>query len=153
MSPVPAHLSSDPVPPLARAVMTLFAEALPDVRFPDLDLAVLESAADDLRAAQVELEQIEAELHAARAALAKQAEQLTTRAQRALAYARVYAEGDPELASRVQAVAGSPKAGTLAGEAPKRRGRPRRQAGAEERSLADASLFALESAHSVEGSC
>ena len=80
-------------------MIALFAEALPNVRFPDMDLSVLESAADDLRAAQVELEQIEAELAASRAALLQQAEQLTLRAQKALAYARVFAESDPELAS------------------------------------------------------
>lgn len=141
------QFSADPVPPLAQAVIELFAEALPDVRFPDMDLSVLETAADDLRAAQVELEQIEAELSAARVALEKQAEQLMVRAQRALAYARVFAESDPELANRVLAIGHAEKKPTSPlGGVPKRRGRPKRDAG-------DSSLFALEGAPSLEATC
>ncbi|MFT3926202.1 MAG: hypothetical protein QM778_26895 [Myxococcales bacterium] len=140
------QFAADPVPALARAVIELFAEALPTVRFPDMDLAVLESAADDLRAAQVELEQIEAELAAARAALQAQAEQLSQRAQRALAYARVFAESDPDLALRVQQV-GEVQRGAPLSAAPKRRGRPRRD------DAADTSLFALGEAPALEATC
>lgn len=141
-----SQFAADPVPALARSVIELFAEALPNVRFPDMDLSVLEAAADDLRAAQVELEQIEAELDAARAALAKQADQLMVRAQRALAYARVFAESDPELATRVQSIGQTEKPSASPGGVPKRRGRPKRDAG-------DTSLFTLEGAPAMEATC
>ena len=139
-------ITADPVPPLARSVIALFAEALPNVRFPDMDLSVLESAADDLRAAQVELEQIEAELAASRAALLQQAEQLTLRAQKALAYARVFAESDPELAERVQTIGQTQKPMSPLGSVPKRRGRPKQDA-------EDSSLFARGEPHTVEATC
>jgi hypothetical protein len=115
---------ADPVPPLARAVIALYAEVMPEVRFPDLDLSVLESAADELRVTRAELARMEAELAAAQAALEAQAEELTQRAQRALAYARVFAETDATLAARVAEVG---RYGTgHAAPAAKRRGRPRR---------------------------
>jgi len=143
--PKPAF-SADPVPALARSVIALFSESLAGVRFPDMDLTMLESAADDLRAAQVEIEQIEAELAAARATLQGQADQLLQRAQRALAYARIFAESDPTLAARVQQVgeAQRPAAGS---SVPKRRGRP-----AKREEAADSSLFELGDA-AVEGTC
>lgn len=140
------QFAADPVPQLARSVIALFAEALPDVRFPDMDLSVLESAADDLRSAQVELEQIEAELAAARAALAQQADQLTLRAQRALAYARVFAESDPELAGRVEAIGQAQKPASPLGSVPKRRGRPKRDE-------QDSSLFAHGEPPAVGATC
>jgi hypothetical protein len=150
-SPLAPKFVSDPVPPFARAVLELYAEALPSVRFPDMDLSVLESAADDLRAAQVELEQIEAELAQARATLLSQAEQLNARCQRALAYARVFAETDPALNARVAALGetGSSAAQT----APKRRGRP---AGSDKQRRSeddDTSLFAAHGTPALEASC
>ncbi len=142
-----SNLAQDPVPALARAVIDLFAEALPEVRFPDMDRDMLESAADELRAAQLEVEQLEAELAAAKTALSQRAEQLSQKAQRALSYARIFAEGDSALSERVaqiQAGPASPKA-----VAPvKRRGRPKRDEGAGEAGLfgaSDASM--LEAAH------
>ncbi len=83
--------------------MELFSEALPEVRFPDLDLGVLEAAADDLRAAQVELEQIEAELASARAALQAQADLHAARPASPGLCSRFRGD-DPALAERVREV-------------------------------------------------
>lgn len=137
-------LAFDPVPPLARAVIELFEEALPDVRFPDMDRHMLETAADDLRAAQVEIEQLEVELAAAKATLSGQAEQLASRAQRALAYARIFAETDASLSARVAQIKDEP---SLPKSAPvKRRGRMKRDDAESEHS----GLFGMEEGAALE---
>jgi hypothetical protein len=128
----------DPVPPFAREVLALFASAFAEVRFPELDRAVLEGLAEELRAAQREVEQIEHGLAQARAQVALKAEALMALAQRGLAYARVFSEGDAELEEQVERVADC--LAPAAGAAPKRRGRPRR---AEQ----EASLFPGDGAH------
>jgi hypothetical protein len=114
----------DPVPVFAREVLALFASAFRDVRFPDLDREVLESLAEELRVAQSEVERIEQALAQARAVVASKAEALTARAQRGLAYARIFAEEDAELCEQVERVAQSQGAANL--PAAKRRGRPRK---------------------------
>ena len=91
----------DPTPDFPRQVLSLFRNELADIRFPECDLAVLERAEKSVLAAQVEVERIEAELEAARIARAAQLAELETKAERALAYARVFASADPELNERV----------------------------------------------------
>jgi hypothetical protein len=126
---------SDPIPPFAQQVLAVYAEQLPDVRFPDLDLGLLETSAAELRAAQLEAERIEAELEAARAAVRTQAELLQCRAERTLAYARVFADGDAALSERLADIGRSvrvPRARTaqftegMPAAPPKKRGRPRK---------------------------
>lgn len=99
-----AEPQRDPVPPLAREVIALFSEALPSVRFPDLDVALLEGMTEELLSAQVEAERLEAELETARNRVQMQVDLLSSRAQRALSYARVFAEGNAELSARVAEV-------------------------------------------------
>lgn len=124
----------DPLSSLARDVLALFAEELRDVRFPDLDLSCLEAGRETLCEAQLEVERIERELDAARAVVASRGEALTQKAQRALSYARVFAEAEPALALRVAEI-GDAKAGPSArGTESKKRGRPRKSDG-------DANLF------------
>jgi hypothetical protein len=91
----------DPTPAFPREVLALFREELADVHFPGCDLAVLEEAEESVLAAQIEVERIEAELEAARIARAAQLAELETKAERALAYARVFASAHPELNERV----------------------------------------------------
>lgn len=91
----------DPTPVFAHQVLALFRQELADVHFPGLDLTVLEQAEKAVLAAQVEVERVEAELEAARIARAEQLAELETKAERALAYARVFASSDPELSARV----------------------------------------------------
>lgn len=116
----------DPVPQLARQVLSLFAEALPAVRFPDLDISVLEGMSQELMSAQLEVERLEAGLELARNRLQLQADQLSSRSQRALAYARVFAEGNDELAARVAEVHDQLSPAPRDAVATKRRGRPRK---------------------------
>ncbi len=133
--PQPPHQPQrDPLSPLARDVLSLFAEELAEVRFPDLDRACLEAGRDALCEAQLDVERIESELDAARALVTTRGEALTLKAQRALAYARVFAEANPELALRVAALSDAKASPSARGHEPKKRGRPRKGDG-------DANLF------------
>lgn len=130
--------ASDSIPPLAREVIGLYADAMPEVRFPDLDLGVLESTAAELRAALLAVERASAELEAARSAAQQQSELLAARTARALSYARVFAEGDALLTERIVALGRSESATVAESAPPKKRGRPKKNA------MADKSLFEAE---------
>jgi hypothetical protein len=117
-----AHLS-DALTPFSREVLELYASELADVRFPDLDLANLQELAAAVGAAQEEAEAIEAKLAEARQRVAEQNAALQTRAERALSYARIYAEGNAGLRTRIEKIR---KPGPAEG-APKKRGRPSKQ--------------------------
>jgi hypothetical protein len=91
----------DVTPTLARQVIDLYAVELSEVRFPDLDLSALLYAQAELHAAQLEVERIEAELADKRADLDVRSQALISKAERALAYARVFAQGDEQLAPRI----------------------------------------------------
>ncbi|MCA9669120.1 MAG: hypothetical protein KC503_26170 [Myxococcales bacterium] len=93
-----------PIPESVVAVVHLYHEHLGEVVFPDVDSAALDAAVDAvLRAEQAEQAAREA-LARARAELAERDEALYRMAQRALAYARVFADGQPELAARVDTI-------------------------------------------------
>lgn len=117
----------DPTPDFPRQVLTLFREELADIQFPGCDLAVLEQAEKSLLAAQVEVERVEAELEAARIARAAQLAELETKAERALAYARVFASAHPQLDERISEV-GRKKAAADPSLALKKRTRTKRGA-------------------------
>jgi hypothetical protein len=129
--------AGDSIPPFAQEVINLYAEAMPEVRFPDLDLEVLENTANELRTALLSVERATAELEAARAAAQQQSELLEARTARALSYARVFAEGNALLTERIVALGRS--SATVAPSAPpKKRGRPRKN------TTTDTSLFEAE---------
>ena len=118
-------------------LLQLFATDLAKVRFGDLDASALDSAASAVRAAARELAEAEALADGARASLEAAREALVHKGQRALAHARIYAEGSPDLSQRLEGIAlggGArrlePKLLTpdLAEAAPRRRGRPPRGA-------------------------
>jgi hypothetical protein len=124
-----SSLPSDTLPACAREVIALYADAMPDVRFPDLDLDVLEGAAAELRASLDRVKRATAELEAARAAAQAQAELLESRAERALAYARVFAHGDPALSDRIATISHHKAPAHPEAAAPKKRGRPKKTDG------------------------
>lgn len=109
----------------SREILELYASALPEVTFPDLDLASLHVAAEQLRAAQDEVDRLESEVRDARELVSSASAALDARAERALAYARIYAEGKPELQAAVSAIRSS-SAHDGEGATTKRRGRPRK---------------------------
>jgi hypothetical protein len=122
----------DPLPVFVREVIALYADAFAEVRFPDLDRGTLSNAADVLRESQVAVEALEAELEATREALRAQTQQLQAQAERALAYARVFADGDAELSTRITRIAAIvPSAVSVRGESTqtRKRGRPRKAEG------------------------
>lgn len=111
----------------------LFQTELRAVSFPGIDAEVLEGAASRVHDAQSEVERCEAALAAARQLLVEAEEDELGRAQRALAYARVYAEDQPALHQRLAAIVlpsatrDPLRADDTATAAPRRRGRPPKQ--------------------------
>ncbi len=99
-----------------QAVLDVFADPLRDVRFADVDAARLAELAASVTAAAEVVATAEAELLRAKRALQESHDALFAQAQRALAYARVFAENDPVLSDRLDQIALPRSAG--------RRGRP-----------------------------
>jgi len=124
----------DPISDVDHQILALFREQLAELRFPDLDTTQLEVAADAVYAAQVEVEAIELALHEARLRVLASVQSLHLLAERGLAYASVYAMGKPEMEAQVQAIrqasshAPSPREPRAEVEAPRRRGRARKDA-------------------------
>lgn len=106
------------------ATVALFGRELASVSFPDVDAAILNRAAEALRARRLEVERAAEALRLARATFAEQAEVLRLLARRGLAYARIYADAHPELGALQTALAQlAPHVGEPAadgGAAPKR---------------------------------
>lgn len=118
---------NDPIPAPVHDLLALFTAELADVRFPDVDASVLASAAASVHAAADRVAQVEAELAAARATLVSSQDELLGCAQRAHAYAQVFAAASPDLVARLEAIAlpraRRPKVVDDASP-PRRRGRP-----------------------------
>ena len=94
-----------PIAPPVQTVLDLFSTDLADVRFGDLDGPSLARTADDVRVASDILAAAQLALDSARSTLHERQETLLHQVQRALAYARVYAEADAALSARLEAVA------------------------------------------------
>lgn len=87
-----------------RTVLDLFTSDLADVRFGDVDAAALASLASEVEAAAEAAAAAQALLDEARRKLEERQDALLHQAQRALAYARVYAEADAALSARIDAI-------------------------------------------------
>jgi len=126
---------NDPISPAMRALLEVFSTELSEVKFPDMDTEVLEEAAGRVKAQAEAVARAQAALEAARQALADSQDTLLQKGQRALAYARVFAEEDIDLSMKVEAIT-LPKRGLRSeasavetasqndDTAPRRRGRP-----------------------------
>ncbi|MCE9668767.1 hypothetical protein LY474_13160 [Myxococcus stipitatus] len=131
---------NDPISPALRALLELFTTDLAEVRFPDMNGEVLDEAAAQVRAKAEAVANAQAVLEAARQALQESQDALVQKGQRAMAYARVFAEESPELSLKLDAIQ-LPRAARKAVKteslvpepvaangneehAPKRRGRP-----------------------------
>lgn len=130
---------ADPIPPSVKALVDLFKNELASVAFPGVDGAILEQLMTDVKSYTDAVIKAEAALEAARMSLRDSEEALAIKTQKALAYARVYAEDRPEIASKVDYVARiagtAPVASAAAtrdrepgSDAPKRRGRQKKVA-------------------------
>src|SRR4051812_13511256 len=97
------QLMSDPrtdeavLPPL-RSLIELFAGELADVKFPGIERRTLDEAAGQVRVRVAELARAEALVEEAKRNLEASQEGLLAVGHRALAYARIYAEDNAELA-------------------------------------------------------
>jgi hypothetical protein len=89
------------LPQPLQAVVSLFEGPLSGVRFADIDAAGLTKLAADVSRVQVEVEAHEAKLVELKQYLAQRQEALQALAQQALAYARIYAEGDDALTAQL----------------------------------------------------
>ena len=83
--------------PSVAKLLQLFDGPLREVRFPGADGAALAAATEDVHAARIAVAQAEAALAAARLSFQEKDAHLAELAQRTLAYARVYAQGNAEL--------------------------------------------------------
>lgn len=128
--------ADEAVNPAIRELLVIFAEALAGVSFPDVDGKALAVQAAQVEERAVELRRLEATLDEARRRLAEAQDALAQRALRAVAYARVFADGDAALSARLEALVlprpRSTRAVTAAAVTPdggpRRRGRPPRAA-------------------------
>ncbi|MCA9548825.1 MAG: hypothetical protein KC933_02245 [Myxococcales bacterium] len=87
-----------------RAVVELFRGPFAGVRFPDVDNAQLEALVDQVVQARQAVDAARAALGSAQGALDEAIKQLGQQAERAHAYARIFAEGDPDLAEHVSQI-------------------------------------------------
>ncbi len=136
-SPTSAR-ADEAVNPAIRELLVIFAEALAGVSFPDVDGKALAVQAAQVEERAAEVRRLEATLDDARRRLAEAHEALAVRAQRAMAYARVFADGDAALSARLEGLAlprvrgartVTAAATTPASDgAPRRRGRPPKSA-------------------------
>lgn len=118
----------DPLSPLHHEVLALFRGPLAEVRFPDLDRSALDSLAHAVVQAQLEVESLDRELDGARQRVRDAVAMLGAATARALAYARIYAEGQPELSAIVADVRDGAPLRPRDDGGPKKRGRPRKDA-------------------------
>jgi hypothetical protein len=122
-----------PIPPSVQSLLDLFTASLADVRFGDVDAQSLARFAADMESAASTVATTQAALDAARATLQERHDALVQHAQRALAYARVYAESDPALGAQLDAIS-LPRSSRRPRDAdvpeidaaPRPRGRPRK---------------------------
>ncbi|PZR06697.1 MAG: hypothetical protein DI536_29730 [Archangium gephyra] len=129
------------LPAELQRLLQLFS-SLPDVRFPDLDVASLQDAVARVKERHLELMHIEAQQQAVRTALDDEHEALLKKGHRLLAYLKVFAEADEQLAEKVATVS-LPRLRRVATQSatssvsepsvtppvdgPKKRGRPRKE--------------------------
>ena len=88
-----------------QSLLDVFASDLTDVRFGDIDAQTLGRLAVDVESAATVVSSAQAALDSAREMLVVRQDTLLQHAQRAIAYARVFAENDDALSARLSAIA------------------------------------------------
>ena len=105
LDPAAASPIEDPVPAEVHAVIALFANQLANVAFPDVDASVLLRQAEELRMEAKVAAHARESLDAALAAFVTRLAQLTETARRAVAYAKIYSEANPDQPGLATAIA------------------------------------------------
>jgi len=130
MDPAP----QSPIPAAVKDLLALFDGPLAKVQFPDVDAKALSELAASVDQATEDVETAAQAWAAAKRAVDERLETLLQKAQRALSYARVYAEDKPEI-SAVLATVTLPRSGDARGPKPagtaemapaRKRGRPKK---------------------------
>jgi hypothetical protein len=98
-------MTTDAISPPIQSLLELFTNSLADVRFADLDGQTLARLAAGVSTAADTVATAQATLDAAREALSERQETLLHQSQRALAYARVFAESDETRTAQLEAIA------------------------------------------------
>jgi|GEM_PF-4866137 len=96
--------TEDPIPKPVLDLITLFREKLPSVVFPDVSLEVIEGLAERVRESSANVEDAQRRLDGAKETLEQSIEELQQKSARALAYAKVFAEGQEELSRQLAAI-------------------------------------------------
>ena len=89
--------------PVAR-IVEIFREDLEGLAFPDVSLASLEHAAENVRERANQVEALRNQVNVAEAELAAARSDLESLAQRGLAYAKVYATGNADLTEKLEQI-------------------------------------------------
>lgn len=110
--------AQSPIPAAVKDLLALFDGPLAKVQFPEVDAKALRQLATQVDAASEEVEAAAQAWAAAKRAVDERVEVLLQKAQRALAYARIYAEDKPEISS-VLATVSLPRAGDALPRGPK----------------------------------
>lgn len=102
MSSPQLDLAKDPVPAPIHELITFFAAELADTRFPDVDAEALAELAGVVRARAHDVARARQVLEEVLTGLEESRSALEVKAQRALAYARVFAQGQESLSRRLE---------------------------------------------------
>lgn len=113
--------TNTPIPTEVLELIEFFDQHLGDVQFPDVDSSRLAELASTVRERSTELDRLTEQARAVRAALDEARDELHRAANRGVAYARVYADGDDELSAAVDQLALGKEQKP---EKPRRRSRP-----------------------------
>lgn len=110
-TPTPAAAPSDNLSPSLRELVAIFDGPLSEVRFPGVDSKILTDLAGDVEGESVRVEELRQQLDAAHSRFIEVKARLQRVAEQGLAYAKVFAAGDPDLQARLGEInlAGEPK--------------------------------------------
>ncbi len=103
--------SSTVLPAGAAELLQLFETDLQGIAFPDVDASRLQQEVERCRTQAVAVDELAANLAAAREELASYQAGLKALGKKAIAYAKVYAADNPELRSKLEAMGGDKRRG------------------------------------------
>jgi hypothetical protein len=98
------ELLEDPIIDPVKDVIALFNTDLESVTFPELNASILNDFVEQVKNKAIELQQLQTKVLNAKEALETSQNELLLKATRALAYAKVYAEGKEDLTEKLSAI-------------------------------------------------
>lgn len=98
------ELLEDPIIDPVKEVIALFNTELESVTFPELNATILNNFVEQVKDKAIELQELQAKVLNAKEALEASQNELFQKATRALAYAKVYAEGKEDLSEKISAI-------------------------------------------------